>query len=93
VRRLQHEGDEGLRRLFDVDHVHLRARHHHIADRHLRHGQGTLDDGERIAVDEVPLVGRVEQFDELLAVLGLTQKERAEAVEQPRFMTGVVHAM
>jgi len=38
-------------------------------------GQGAFDDGQRIGVHQVALVGRVQDFQQLLAVFRLAQQE------------------
>ena len=56
VRGLLHEGDEGLRRVGDVDHVDLGARHHDVARGQLGNTEHALDHGERVGVDQVARV-------------------------------------
>ena len=90
VRLLDHERDELLRALGHVDHVHLRARDHHVAHLRLRDLQHALDHRERVGVEEAALEGRVQQLDQLLAVLGLAQQQRGKALEQAR-LRGFVH--
>ena len=80
---------ELLGRLVDVDHVHLRARHHDVARLQLGDLQHALDHGERIGVHQVALVGRAQQLDQLLAVLRLAHQDRADALEQGRFRVRV----
>ena len=82
MRRLDHVGNEGLGGIGDVDDVHLRPRHHHVAGLEFGHLEGALDDREGIGVEELALVGGVEQLDELFAVFGLAHEECAEPFEE-----------
>ena len=43
----------------------------HIAHLHLRHLQYAFDHLQRFGVEQIALIGRVQQFDQLLAVFGL----------------------
>ena len=90
MRLLDHERDELLRASGDVEHVHLRARDHHVA--HLRLGdlQHALDHRERLGVEDAALERRMQQLDQLLAIVGLAQQHRGQALEQAR-LGGVVH--
>jgi hypothetical protein len=76
---LDHEGDELLRRLADVDHVHLRARDHDLANRPFGHLQHALHHGQRVGVEQVVFVGGVQQADELLAIFGFAQQQCGKA--------------
>ena len=82
-------GQELLGGLVDVDHVHLRARHHDVARLQLGDLQHALDHGERVRVHQVALVGGAQQLDQLLAVLGLAHQDRADALQQGRFRVGL----
>jgi hypothetical protein len=79
---LDHHGDELVGGLLDVDDVHLRARHHDVARLHLGDLQHALDHGERVGIEQVPLVGGAQQLDQLLPILRLAREPGAEALEQ-----------
>jgi hypothetical protein len=84
VRLLDHPRDELPGALGHIDHVHLRARDHHVADLRLGDLQHALDHRERLGVEEPPLEGGMQQRDELLAVLGLAQQHRGKPLEEAR---------
>ena len=64
--------------------VHLRARDHDVAHRHLGDLQHALDHRQRVGVEQRALERAVQQVDQLLAVLGLARQERGQALEQRR---------
>jgi hypothetical protein len=80
-----------LGRVVDVDHVHLRARHHDVAHRHVGHRQRAFDDGQRVGVHQVALEGAMDQFEELLAVFGFALQQRGETFDEAG-SAGRVHA-
>jgi hypothetical protein len=90
VRRFQYDLGDLFRRFLDVDHVHLGARHHDVAHRHVGHRQRAFDDGQCVGIHQVALEGAMEQFQELFAVLGFAQQQRGQAFYQAGF-TGWVH--
>ena len=51
----------------------------------LGHLQHAFDHRQRVGVEQIALDRRVQQLDQLLAVLGLAHQQRAEALEQARF--------
>ena len=75
VPRLEHERDEAHGLVLDRHHVHLRARNHDVAHRHLGNLQRTFDDRQRVCVEELSLEGPVQQVEELLAILRLTRQK------------------
>ncbi len=79
VARLEHERDELGRIVVDRHDVHLRARDHDVAHRHLGDLQHALDHRQRVGVEELALERAVQELEELLAVLGLARQERATA--------------
>ena len=76
----------------DVDDIHLRARHHDVAHLQLGDLQHAFDHGQRVGVQQVALVGGVQQLDQLLAVFRLAHQDRAEALEQSGFGCGSIAA-
>jgi hypothetical protein len=50
--------------------------------------QGALDDRQRVGVEQVALEGRMQQRDELFAVLRFAHQQRGEAFEQATVPTG-----
>ncbi|MCY1231135.1 hypothetical protein D9M72_435720 [compost metagenome] len=67
VRGLLHERDEGLRRVDDIDHIHLRARHHDVAGGQFGDLEHALDHRQRIGVDQVALMRLLEHFKQFCA--------------------------
>ncbi len=78
VRRGDHVRDELVRGLADVDHVHLSARHHDVAHLHLGDLQRALDHRKGVGVEEISLERRVQQLEQLLAVLRLAHQQRGK---------------
>ena len=83
-------GQEGFDRVVDADHVHLAARHHHVAHGQLGDFQHAFDHGQRLGVEEIALEGGVQQRDQFLPVLGFAQQQGRQAFKPGRFMTGIV---
>ena len=73
-------------RQVDVEDLHARARHHGLVDPHLGGGDGALDDRQRFGVEQLALVRRLQQLQQLLAVFGFAQEERGNAFVQTRFV-------
>jgi len=75
MRRADHLRHEFLHLLVDIDHVHLRARDHDVAHLHFGDGERALGDGQRVGVEQVALVGRAQQLDQVGAVGRLAQDQ------------------
>ena len=88
VRGLDDERNELVGRLADVDHVHLRARHHDVARLQLGDLQHAFDHRERVGVEQIALVRGAQQLDQLLAVLGLAHDEGRDAARAARVYCG-----
>jgi len=84
-----HMRDEHFGRVVDVDDVHLRARNHDFADAHFGYLQHAFDHRQRVGVHQTVFVGAVQQFNQLLAVFGLTHQPVGNAFEQARLVTTV----
>ena len=69
-----------LDRIVDADHVHLAARHHHVAHAQLGNRQGAFDDGERLGVEKVSLAGRAQHFQQFFARFRLARPERRQPI-------------
>ncbi len=82
VRLLEHEGDEILGLVGDVDRVHLGARHHDVARAQVGHLEHAFDHRQRIGVDQVALVRVLEDFEQLAARFGLGRDEVGQTLEQ-----------
>jgi hypothetical protein len=67
VRGLLHEGDERLRGVRDIDHIHLRARHHDVARGQFGDLEHALDHRQRVGVDQVALMRFLEHFEQFRA--------------------------
>ena len=78
------------RLVVERDDVHLRARDHDVAHRHLGHLQHALDHRQRVGVEQLALERAVQQREQFLAVLGLAGQERGEPLEQRRLVVLVV---
>jgi hypothetical protein len=91
MRGLYDEGHELVRRLGHIDHVHLRARDHDVARLELRDLEHAFDHRERVCIEQVALVRRMQELYELLAVFGLAQNESGQALEQRAFTVCVIH--
>ena len=89
VRGLEHERDELGGLVVDRHDVHLRARDHDVAHRHLGHLQHALDHRQRVGVEQLALERAVQQLEQLLAVLGLARQERRQPLEQRRLRPAV----
>jgi hypothetical protein len=89
VARLHHLGQDLVARLVQVDHVHLRARHHDVARLQLGDLQRALDHAERVRIDQVALVGGAQQIHELLAVFRRAHQDRAEPFQEGWFRVRV----
>ena len=89
---LEHERQEFGRIVVDRDDVHLRARDHDVAHRHLGHLQHALDHRQRIRIEELVLERAVKELEELVAILGLARQERGQPLEQRR-LDGLVAAL
>jgi hypothetical protein len=85
MRGLDDEGDEFFGRIGDVNDIHLCARNHDVAHLHLGDVHHALDHGKRIGIEEIALVGRMQQLHQLFAVFRLAQQERRQAFEPTRF--------
>ena len=91
MRGLHHHRDELIGRLVDVDHVHLRARHHDVACLHFGHLQHAFDHCERVRIEQIVLVRAMQQFQKLLAVFRLTHDEGRKPLQEGAFTVCVVH--
>lgn len=60
--------------LIGLDADHLRAWHHDVAYLQVGDLDGTFDDGQRLAVEQLVLMGFAQDFQQLLAILGLMGK-------------------
>jgi len=85
VRGFDDVGNEGFGRVVDVDHIHLRARDHDLADAHLGHLQHALDHRQGVGIHQTVFVGAVKQFDQLFTVFGFAHQPVGDALEQARF--------
>jgi hypothetical protein len=83
-------GDDLVERVVDVDDVHLGPRHHDVGNAGFGGGEGAFDDGQRIGVQQVALVGRMQHLHQLLAVFRFAQQQRGQAFDETRF-TVTVH--
>ncbi len=81
---LEHERQELGRIVVDRHDVHLGARNHDVAHRHLGHLQHALDHRQRVGVEELVLERAVQELEELVAVLGLAREERRQPLEERR---------
>ena len=73
----------------DVDHVHLGSRDHHVGDAGVGGGEGAFDDGQRIGVHQVALVGRVQHVEKLFAIFGFAQQQGGQAFDESGFTVAV----
>ncbi|MCY1452174.1 hypothetical protein D9M71_690780 [compost metagenome] len=81
VRRLDHRREEFPRRLRRADGDHLGPRDHDVAHLQVRDLDGALDDGQRLAVQQLVVVGFAQQLEELLAVSRLMGKSLGDLVQ------------
>ncbi len=91
VGSLDDDGDDLGERVVDVDDVHLRPRDHHVGNAGVGGGQGAFDDGQRIGVHQVALVGRVQEINQLFPVFRLSVSGTRKTIKQGRFTTGGFH--
>jgi hypothetical protein len=82
VRRCQHLGHPFLDRLGQVDHVHLRARHHDVARGQVGHLEHAFDHRQGVGIDQVAFVRIVQDVEQLGAVFGLGGDECGQSLKQ-----------
>ena len=75
MRGLLHIRNEGLRRIGDIDCIHLGPRHHDVARGQLRYLEDTLDHRERIGIDQVALVRVLQHFQQFRTGVRLGRNE------------------
>ena len=76
------EGEDLVERIDDVDDVHLRARHHHVADAGIGRRERAFDDRQCVRIEQVALEGGMQELQKLFAVLRLAQEERRETFQK-----------
>lgn len=79
--------DDVIERVADIDHFHLRARHHDLANDHFRGGEGAFGDAQGVGVEELTLVCRVQQLHQLFAVFRFAHQERRKTFKETGFAT------
>mgnify|MGYP007002814713 CR=1 FL=1 len=82
VRFFQHVGDEFGGIVRDVDRVHLCAGHHDVAGAEFGHLEHALDHRQRVGVDQVALVGVLEDLQEFRARVGLRRDKVGQTLEE-----------
>lgn len=60
---------ELLRRFANLDHFHLCARHHDVANGQLRNLQHALDHGQRLGIKQKTLVRAAKEFNQFVSVV------------------------
>jgi hypothetical protein len=90
VSRFDHNRDDFVHWVVNVDHKHLRPGNHYIGNAGVGGRQGAFDDGQRIGVHQVALVSRVQDFKQLLAVFRFAQEQGSQSFDKAR-STGGVH--
>lgn len=84
-------GNNPGHRLIDIDDVHQGARNHHVDDPGFRGGKRPLDDGQRVGVHQVALVGGAQDVGKLRAVSGRPEKNGRQPFDQPGFAVTAHH--
>ncbi|GAO26313.1 hypothetical protein ALISP_6133 [Alicycliphilus sp. B1] len=82
VRGAQHLGHELVERRVDVQHVHARRGHHHVAGRHLGHAQHAFEHHARVGVDDLVVLRLGQGGDELGGGVGPRVEELDEALQE-----------
>ena len=85
-------GNNPGHRLIDIDDVHQGARNHHVDDPGFRGGKRPLDDGQRVGVHQVALVGPAQNLGQLPAISGHSQQKSRQPFDQARFAV-IVHGV
>ena len=82
VARLHDSRNPLVDRLGDVEHEHLRARHHQIAGTQFRYLKHALDHRQRVGVEQVTVMGFGQDLQQIVPVFGLAQDERRQAFQK-----------
>ena len=78
----------------DVEHVHARRGHHHVAGDHVRHADHPLQHHPRLGGDELLVLGVGEGGDQLVGGIGPRVDELDDALEQVALVrSGVLVAL
>ena len=91
VGRGNNEGQELFRRIVDVDHVHLGTRDHDVPHLGLGYLEHAFDHGKRIGIEQIPLIGGMEKFYELVPIFRFAHQQRAQPLKPARLSTRIVH--
>lgn len=90
--RLDDHRQELARCLVGADGDHLRARHHDVAGLQVGDLDGALDDGQGLPVEQVVLVGILEDLQEFLAVARLMDKGLGDPFQPGPVFTRSIYA-
>ena len=75
-------GEEFAWRLVGLDADHLRPRHHDVAYLQVGDTDGAFDDGQRLVVEQLVLVGLAQDLQQLTAILGFMGKSLGDSFQR-----------
>ena len=78
----QHGREDLVHRRVDVDQVHARCRHHHVAGREVRHADHALEHHARFGADDLVVLGVRECLDQLGPGVGAGMDELRDLLEE-----------
>jgi hypothetical protein len=82
VRGVDHQVQQLVVGRVDVEHVHARGRHHHVAGRHVGDADHAFEHDARLGVDDVVVLGLGQGLDQLVLGVGPGMDELGELLQE-----------
>ena len=79
---LDHLVQQAVKRVFDVEQIHPRCGHHHIACGHVGHADDAFKHEAALGIDDVVVLGLGQGFDQLVGRVGAGMDEFGELLQK-----------
>ena len=83
---LDHLVQQAVKRIFDVQQIHPRCGHHHIASGHVGHADDAFQHEATLGIDDVVVLGLGQGFDQLVGRVGAGMDEFGELLQKTAFV-------
>ena len=82
MRGVNHQVQHLVKRGIDVEQVHARRGHHHIASAHVSHADHTFKHGARLGTNDVVVLRLGQGFDQLVGRVGAGVNELGQFLQK-----------
>ena len=86
VASVDHAVQQQIVGIVDIDQIHPRRRHHHVASRHVGHADDALDHCARLGPDDVVLLRLGQGFDQLVGRVRPRMDELSDLLQKGPFV-------